>query len=353
MMNLICSASIANAIVKWFFMKIAIVKLSALGDIVHAMIALQFIKKHYQEALIDWVVEEGFDGILENNPHINQIHRINLQAVKQSKSLYALWNEFKKIRKFGKYDLVIDMQGLIKSALVARTISSNITLGFDKFSLRESLAAKFYNQTYKIDYAENVIERNLSLASYALKFSFDKEDIHSKEVFLYPTQQYAFDYISSAKKNILLIPGASYPAKCYPIEKFVELTKQINAHFLTIWGNEKERIIANQIKHLSSNIEVLEELSLDSLISLITQVDLVIGPDTGPTHMAWALNVPSITLFGPTPGYRNTYATNINKIIESRSKVNPSKINKNDYSINSIKVGDIVKLAQKLLMVSK
>ncbi len=353
MMNLICSASIANAIVKWFFMKIAIVKLSALGDIVHAMIALQFIKKHYQEALIDWVVEEGFDGILENNPHINQIHRVNLQAVKQSKSLYALWKEFKKIRKFGKYDLVIDMQGLIKSALVARTISSNITLGFDKFSLRESLAAKFYNQTYKIDYAENVIERNLSLASYALKFSFDKEDIHSKEVFLYPTQQYAFDYISSAKKNILLIPGASYPAKSYSIEKLVELTKQIDANFLTIWGNEKERIIANEIKQLSSIVEVLEELSLDGLISLISQVDLVIGPDTGTTHMAWALNIPSITLFGPTPGYRNTYVTSVNKIIESNSEVDPNKIDKSDYSINNIKVNDISKLAQKLLEVSE
>jgi len=164
---------IVNAIVKWFFMKIAIVKLSALGDIVHAMIALQFIKKHYQEALIDWVVEEGFDGILENNPHINQIHRVNLQAVKQSKSLYALWKEFKKIRKFGKYDLVIDMQGLIKSALVARTISSNITLGFDKFSLRESLAAKFYNQTYKIDYAENKIDGDEVISVDNIKIFID------------------------------------------------------------------------------------------------------------------------------------------------------------------------------------
>ena len=67
----------------------------------------------------------------------------------------------------------------------------------------------------------------------------------------------------------------------------------------------------------------MEELSLDGLMSLISQVDLVIGPDTGPTHMAWALNIPSVTLFGPTPGYRNTYITSINKIIESDSKVNP------------------------------
>ena len=90
-------------------------------------------------------------------------------------------------------------------------------------------------------------------------------------------------------------------------------------------------------------------MSLDGLMSLISQVDLVIGPDTGPTHMAWALNVPSITLFGPTPGYRNTCITSINKIIESDSTVNPRKINRSDYSIKNIQVSDILKLAQKLL----
>jgi len=330
-------------------MKIAIVKLSALGDIVHAMVVLQFIKKNYPESVIDWFVEKRFVGVLENNPHINKIHQVSLKSVNKSKSFFLIWKELRKIRKLSKYDLVIDMQGLLKSALIAKKIPSDITLGFDKDSLRESLAAIFYNQTYKIDYAENAIERNLNLVSYALKFSFDKEDIHSKEVFLYPTQQNTFNHISSTKKNILLISGASYPAKCYPIEKFVELTNQIDANFLTIWGNEKEKIIANEIKHLSSNVEVLEELSLDGLISFISQVDLVIGPDTGPTHMAWALNVPSVILFGPTPGYRNTYITSINKIIESDSEVNPNKVNKNDYSIKNIDANDISKLAQELL----
>ena len=334
-------------------MKIAIIKLSALGDIVHAMIVLQFINKQYPKAEVDWFVEKRFKGVLENNPHINQIQQINLKSAKESKSFFLFWKELRKIRKLGKYDLVIDMQGLIKSALVARMIRSDTTFGFDKDSSRESLATIFYDQKYKIDYANNVIERNLSLAGYALKFSFDKKDILSKKVFLYPSQRFSFHHLSNSEKNILLIPGSSYPAKSYSIEKFVELTKQINANFLTIWGSEKERVIANEIKQLSSNVDVLEELSLDGLISLISQVDLVIGPDTGTTHMAWALNIPSITLFGPTPGYRNTYVTSVNKIIESNSEVDPNKIDKSDYSINNIKVNDISKLAQKLLEVSQ
>jgi len=228
-------------------------------------------------------------------------------------------------------------------------IPSDITLGFEKNSLKESLAAIFYNKTYKIDYAENIIKRNLALVAYALKFSIETENIYYKQPFLYSSQDYSFISISKTKHNIVLIPGASYKSKCYPVQKMAELTTQIDANFLIIWGNEEEKVMSDKIKSLSPIVHVCEKLPIDSLVSLISQVDLVIGSDTGPTHMAWALNIPSITLFGPTPGYRNTYITNINKIIESKSKVNPSKINKNDYSISNINVGDIVKLAQKLL----
>jgi len=334
-------------------MKIAIVKLSSLGDIVHSIVILQFIKKHYPNSVIDWVVEKRFQGILENNPHINQIHHVNLSSAKESKSLFLFWNELRKIRKLNKYDVVIDMQGLIKSALVARFIPSEIIVGFDKDSLRENLAAIFYDQKYKIDYAENIIERNIALVSQAIELPINQVDIINKQPFLYSNQKYTFNTLSKTKQNIALVPGASFQPKCYPVEKFVELTKKIEANFLVIWGSEKEKAMADEIKYLSPQINVLEKLSLDSLISLISQVDLVIGPDTGPTHMAWALNVPSITLFGPTPGYRNTYITNINKTIESESNVNPRKIDKNDYSIKNIKVSDISKLAQKLLEVSE
>jgi len=82
---------------------------------------------------------------------------------------------------------------------------------------------------------------------------------------------------------------------------------------------------------------------------VIAQMDLIIGGDTGPTHMAWALNVPSITLFGSTPGYRNTYTTDINLVIESKSEVNPYKIDKNDLSISDIKVNEVALKAIVLL----
>ena len=333
-------------------MKIAIVKLSALGDIIHAMIVLQFLKRNIPHIEIDWVVEETYKDVLLNNPNINKVHTVNLTKVKQEKSLIIALKEIKKIRHFGKYDLVIDMQGLIKSSFVSRVIPSAKTVGFDKKSLRESVASIFYSHKYTIDYEENIIIRNLTLLSKSLNFTFEKKDILNKEYFLYSAIKYKYKKLSNILKNVIIIPGASHQSKCYSFEKYIELTNKFSANFLIIWGNANEKLLAEKIKKLSPKVHIVEKLSLDELISLTTQVDLVIGGDTGPTHMAWALYIPSITLFGSTPGYRNSCETEVNKILETDSIVNPLKINKNDYSISNIDVKEIVKMANLILKVN-
>ena len=338
-----------NDAVKWFFMKIAIVKLSALGDIVHAMIVLQFIKKHNQNIEVDWIVEGSYQDLLNFHPDIKKVHVVSLKNVKKKKSFLLLLSELKKIRQLGPYDLVIDLQGLIKSALISWLIPSPITLGFDKSSTRESISSIFYNKTYKYSYDKNVIERNLALVKFSLELTCSKEDIHHKLPFLNFGQKYLTTNLSSIKKNILLVPGASFEAKIYPAIKFAQIINKLDANFIVIWGSNTEKKNADKIKALSPNIKVSEKLSLDSLSSLIAQVDLVIGSDTGPTHMAWGLNIPSITLYGLTPGYRNSFITPINRIIESDSEVDPLKINKNDFSIKDIAVDDIVKISNELL----
>jgi len=334
---------------KILFMKIAIVKLSALGDIVHAMVVLQFIKKYNQEIEIDWVVEQCYKELVDFHPDINKVHLVNIKKAKKKKSLYFLFKELQKVRQFGKYDIVIDMQGLIKSALISRLIPSPITLGFDNSSIRENIASFFYNKTYKYGYDENVIERNFALIKFALGLNNRKEDILKKLPFLHINHKYFFTNLSKTHKNILLIPGSSNISKCIPFSKLAKITTYLDANFIVIWGDSSEKILANDVKDLAPMVHISNKLSLEELKSLINQVDLVIGPDTGPTHMAWALNVPSITLFGPTPGYRNCYLTPINRIIESKSIVNPLKINPNDFSIKTIEVSEIVKITQLLL----
>jgi len=331
-------------------MKLAIVKLSALGDIIHAMVVLQFIKNHYQKKIeIDWIVEESYKELLEFHPDINKVHVVNLKKVKKKKSFFLLINELRRVRKFGSYDLVIDMQGLFKSAVISRLISSPVTLGFEKSSIREGIASIFYNKTFKYGYDENVIQRNFELIKFALELPFSHEEIHYKLPFLFSIKKHLIPGLSSIKKNIILIPGASHKSKCYPVEKFAKVATNIDANFLIIWGNQKEKIMAEKVKALSPKVIICEKLSLDALISFILQVDLVIGSDTGPTHMAWALNKSSITLFGSTPGHRNSYVTKVNQIIESNSEVNPFKIDKNDNSINDIDAQEIFQVSQDLL----
>ena len=338
---------------KILFMKIAIVKLSALGDIVNAMIVLQFIKKYNSKIEIDWVVEKSYKELLVNHPSINKVHTVNLKQAKKEKSLLMFIKEVKKIRNFDKFDLVIDMQGLVKSAFVSRIISSGKTIGFHRSSSRESISSLFYSHTFKIDYKENIILRNLSLIANSLNFIPKKENIQNKESFLYSSKKYFFSELSRSMKNIILIPGASHPSKCYPIENFSYIVEYLDVNFTIIWGNDNEKEMADKIKNLCPSVNVAKKMSLDELISLIQQSDLVIGPDTGPTHMSWALNVPSITLFGSTPGYRNAYETEINKILESDSIVNPLKINKNDYSIANIDAAEIVKISTLFLTGNK
>tara|TARA_B110000858_G_C17770671_1_gene459432 strand:- start:470 stop:1465 length:996 start_codon:yes stop_codon:yes gene_type:complete len=330
-------------------MKIAIVKLSALGDIIHAMVALQFMKKNNPDLEIDWVVEERYKELLKFNPDINQVLPINIKQAKKMKSFFLLIKEFRRASKFGPYDLVIDMQGLVKSSIISRLIPSKLTLGFDKSSVRERVASIFYNKTFRISYDQNIVERNFELIKFAFNFSYQVKDIQDKLPFLYSNNKYLFSGFSSVKKNIVIIPGASVAAKRYPIENFVKLINLLDANYFIIWGNDEEKLLAKKIKKLSPSINICEKLSIEGLIELISRSDLVLGPDTGPTHMAWALNVPSITLFGPTPGYRNSCITKVNKVIESKSKVNPYNINKNDYSIKEIDVREILKVSKGLL----
>ena len=330
-------------------MKIAIIKLSALGDIVHAMVVLQFIKKHNQAIEIDWIVDESYKELLELNLDVHEIHLISLKKAKKNKSLGLLISDFKRIRKLGPYDLVIDMQGLIKSAIVSKVISSKATLGFNRTSAREGYASFFYNKTFDIGYEENVVKRNFELIKFALELPSNIKDLESKMPFIFSSQKYKNLNLSNSKKNIVMIPGASHASKLYPVKKIANLTKLLDANFIIIWGNQVEKILADEVKALSPKVNVSDKLSLDALISLMSEVDLVIGADTGPTHFAWALNIPSITLFGGTPGYRNMLASEANQFIESTSKVNPFKINKQDYSIQDIKVEKILEVANIIL----
>lgn len=329
-------------------MKIAIVKLSALGDIIHAMVALQFMKQTAPGIGIDWIVEQGLSGVLADNPHIDRILPVNLKALKTRKS--GICREIARIRRYAAnhYDLVIDAQGLIKSALVARLLSSSC-LGYDRQSIREQPAAWLYSRTFSCAYDANSIDRNVGILVSALGTSVSREQIVAKQPFLFfHTPEQPLDaFLRNDTANVLLVTGSTWPSRNYPKEKFLHVVHELEANCLLCWGNARERQTAEWIA-ARSTAQVLPRLDLNDLKYLISHIDLLIGNDTGPTHMAWALNRPSITLFGPTPVSR-VYQTPINRVLKSPSPVNPFKLNKHDFSIGEIPEAAVLELATSLL----
>ena len=330
-------------------MKIAIVKLSAMGDIVHAMVALQYIKQAQPNTQIDWIVEQGFAEILKYNPHIDNILPLNLKAIKKDK--LALFSEIKRVKTYAKnnYDLVIDAQGLIKSAITAKLLGRRVA-GFSKKSIREGVASYFYNQHVEIAYDANTIDRNAKVMSQPLEIGITPHMIFDKEAFLfYKDDNDLLDaYLSKEKKNIIFIIGSTWESRNYPKEKFLEIANHLKENILVAWGGKEEQERAKWIEENSSYARALPKLNLNSLKTVIAKSDLLIGNDTGPTHMAWGLNVPSITIFGPTPINR-VYETPINKVVKSKSEVNHFKLDKNDFSITKIPSHKIILIAKELL----
>jgi len=327
--------------------KIAIVKLSALGDIVHAMVALQFIKAALPEAQIDWLVEERFAGVLEHNPDIRQILTVNLKALKVDRS--RVFQEIGKVRRYAQegYDWIIDAQGLIKSAVTARLLGPRC-VGFDADSARERWAAWFYRHTIHYPYDANTIDRNVAVMTQALGIDVSQSQILAKLPFLYfqPTQSLD-EHFSADKPNVLLVIGSTWPSRNYPLEHYVQVVFGLDVNVLVCWGNAHEQWMARWLAERCM-VKILPALSLNDLKAVIARCDLVIGNDTGPTHMAWGMNKPSITLFGPTPVSR-VYQTHINRVLKSPSIVDPFKLDKNDFSIGQIPPSHVIDLARRLL----
>jgi heptosyltransferase-1 len=320
-----------------------------MGDIVHSAIVLQFIKKIYPEAQIDWIVEKSMSAVLKDNKDIHNIVEVELKKFKKTKKLSDLLEQIKIIKSLPEYDYIIDMQGLLKSALITKFMKGEV-YGFDKNSIREGIASFFYKHKINMPYDSNTIDRNVQVVSKSLGLGITSKEIYEKKPFLFYKNEnkIIYDYLKKDKKNIVFVIGSTWPSRNYPKEKFVELANELKENILVIWGSEQEKIDGEYIEQNSSFATLVTRTDLNSLKALIGQSDLLIGNDTGPTHMAWAMNVPSITIFGPTPTSR-VYITDINKVVKSPSEVNPYKLNKEDYSIKEIEVKEICEIARELL----
>ena len=323
---------------------------------------IQFIRKHIANAHISWFCDARFEQITRLLAGVDEVVALPLKDKKFLKSFGILR------QKKGQFDIIIDLQGLLKSALVSRSLGKNI-FGFDRFSAKEGFASIFYTHKYSCNYDKNIILRNLELCAFALNFSFDEKEILTKEpCFLKNSRipdknsripnknsripdknsRIPSDKTRIPNKKILIAPFASESSKCYAhFASVIKGAKEFAQCFL-VAGSEIEREKATKLA--SSGATLLAPLDLAQILEFMDTCDLIIGNDSGITHLAWAQNYATITLFGNRSGARNAFATPKNLIIQATPKheIDAFHIDKSDFCINDIDPAQIIAKAKGL-----
>lgn len=301
--------------------------------------AIQFIRKHIANAHISWFCDARFEQIARLLAGVDEVVALPLKDKKFLKTFGILR------QKQGQFDIIIDLQGLLKSALVSRSLGKNI-FGFDRFSTKEGFASIFYTHKYSCNYDKNIILRNLELCAFALNFSFDEKEILAKEPCFLKNSRIPSDESRIPNKKILIAPFASESSKCYAhFASVIKGAKEFAQCFL-IAGSEPEREKATKLA--SSGATLLAPLDLAQILEFMDTCDLIIGNDSGITHLAWAQNYATITLFGNRSGARNAFATPKNLIIQATPKheIDAFHIDKSDFCINDIDPAQIIAKAK-------
>lgn len=337
-------------------MKIAIIRLSSLGDVISTAIFLKLIKEEFSKKFgsiyITFIVDSAFKGILQDSPYIDEICDIPLRASKKNKRL--VFGIFSKLQSLQKFDLVIDFQGLLKSALIGKMLKTNEFVGYSKNGVREKIASIFYTKKIEIAYDEHILKRQYEILKTILNldstFSFGL--LNSRKDVLMPSniaKTKIEKMVESNKTNILFILEASKIEKEYPLDLFYEVAMGLKAAISNIkihliWDKKEKEI--RELGAKDSVFCVLDRLNLDEIKALLLKMNLIIGGDTGITHLAWALNISAITLYGNTPLKRFELCGDR---FVSLSHLNTTRILKGDFSINKIEPKKIVESAILLL----
>ena len=304
-------------------MKILIVRLSALGDIVHALPVLAAIKKAMPDAQVDWLVEENYASILSiaSGLHRRIIIRARRSFATPAAISFGGWRGYHAAAKYlwnQDYDVALDLQGLIKSAIWARISFATRVVGFDEPNLREPHAAFLYSETVTPNVGpsgcqavgpsgQHIIHKNLSILA-ALQITPDTIDVpltpHASD-----DATAAIDTAGGSLRYIVLNPGAAWPNKRWPPERFgalaAALRDRTGLRSLITWGPSERELADSVVRASSGSATAAPATSVSDLAVLMREAALVVSGDTGPLHIAAAMGTPLVGLYGPTWPERN------------------------------------------------
>lgn len=308
----------AQSSVRQSVRQLLVVRLSSMGDVIHTLPAVSALREALPDAMIGWVVEERWSELLcargyaldgplsEQKPLANRVHcvrtkqwRKNLFSPATLADLRSSLGEIRRVR----YDVTIDFQGAVRSAVIARWSGAREILGFA--TPREGPARLFYKRNAHT-VGTHVIEQNLALAAEFTGAAAVPEAILPRDP---AAEAWCDRYLAENKvsKMVLVNPGAGWGAKQWPAERYGFVAKKLADDGYTILVNygPGEEELAHSVEASSQGSARPVQCSLGELIALTRRASLFVGGDTGPLHLAAALKVPVAAIFGPTDPARN------------------------------------------------
>jgi lipopolysaccharide heptosyltransferase I len=303
--------------------RLLIVRLSALGDIVHALPVLGALRQHWPTAHVDWLVEEAYAPILElaSGLHRRVIVRARHDASIQVGAKKTAPPHSETVAFGGplgypravaflrrqRYDVALDLQGLIKSAVWARLSGAARVMGFHRDHLRETQAAALYTDEIVPPPSAHVIKKNLALA-HALGASEAPLDFPLQPNAAPPTRE-AITRAGGAGRYMVINPGAAWPNKRWPAERFGELAALLASRHglgsIVTWGPAEHELAESVARSSAGAAHLAPPTSISDLAVLLRDAALVVSGDTGPLHIAAAMGAPVVGLYGPTWPERN------------------------------------------------
>jgi heptosyltransferase I len=342
---------------------ILIVRLGAMGDVLHAMPAVAALRMALPETRIGWAIERRWAELLSDpasgamaaagdHKLVDSIHVVDTLAWRKelfsATTYYGMRRAIDRLRT-EEYAVGLDVQGAIKSAVLAKVSGVQRICGFA--APREQLAAMFYRQRIQAQ-ASHVVDQNLELASAVARQSlrpgtFDLPRSPRADAWCEKTLREL-----AISRFVILNPGSGWGAKSWPAERFAEVAKRLRELGLQCIVNfgPNERQLADMVAEHSSGAARPISCSVTELVALTRRASLFVGGDTGPLHLAAGLNIPCVALFGPTDPARNgPYGTPSVVLRNQKSVTSYSHVADADPGLQSITVDEVIRAASQLL----
>lgn len=342
--------------------RLLVVRLSAMGDVIHTMPAAQALRNAFPDATLGWLIEERWAELLcapgfplrgprtTERPLVDWVHTVKLRqwgkslaSITTAQQIARVWNDVRSAH----YQVAIDLQGAIRSAVLARWSGAPVVWGAAE--PRESPASVFYTRQ-AIARGAHVIEQNFSVAEALTDARMAVPTVefpHDRSAELRIEQ-----YLGEVGRFAIMNPGAGWGAKCWPADRYAavaQLLAKDGVRSIVNYGPGEEEL-AREVEGASGGAAKSLRTSLTEMIALTRRASLFIGGDTGPLHLAAALKIPVVAIFGPTDPARNgPYGTRSIVLRNPQSVTSHARRSQPDQGLLEIGANAVVDAARSLL----